>query len=668
MHAWWQKASVLLVPLLAGTATAMPATADPIAGSDPATVADEVDDLLPRPQALEPAVAFWTRVYSEVGTDGGFIHDARYLDVVYEVVRFPSGAGSRGEHRHLSTATGRYRSLFDGLAAGKAPDSAEARRIAELWRPHGAAALREAAERVRFQRGQANRFREGLSRSGAWLDYINETLREAGVPTALGALPHVESSFDPTARSHADARGLWQFTASTGRRYMQIDHVVDERMDPYLSTRAAAHLLRHNYEVTGSWPLAITAYNHGAAGVRRAVEQLGTGDIGVIAWEYRGRSFGFASRNFYAAFLAALDVEARAEALFGPVPRSPAAAIREAAPPDYLGALTLAGALGVDIDLLRRYNPALQPTVWNGEKRWPRGFPVRVPGDQGAPDLDLALATIPDHERHDDQVPDQYHRVGRGEALSLIAARYGTSVPKLVALNELGNPDRIRAGTVLRLPGAAPDEPAAIPAVLVASAMEPPAPSEDLLAELAAHSDAAAAGIETQSIQGDVIGMPRELGADPSDLDVAADGTIEIQPFETLGHYAEWLKVSPAALRHRNGLHRGSSLVVGKRLRLDLAHVDKATFEGRRTDYHRALQEAFFARYRIVGTVEHSVRAGDSLWRLTRFTQVPMWLMRQYNPDLDFAALRPGASVLVPVLEATDEQEATAPVAVDCVC
>src|SRR5690606_12700006 len=139
----------------------------------------------------------------------------------------------------------------------------------------------------------------------------------------------------------------------------------------------------HNYEVTGSWPLAITAYNHGLAGMRRAVEQLGTKDIGEIAWNYRGRAFGFASRNFYAAFLAAVDVEARAGALFGPVRPERPPALQEEFPDHYRNVTPLAAALGVEPESLRRYNPAVLAPVWNGTKRWPRGLPVRLPAGHG---------------------------------------------------------------------------------------------------------------------------------------------------------------------------------------------------------------------------------------------------------------------------------------------
>ena len=127
---------------------------------------------------------------------------------------------------------------------------------------------------MRFQQGLADRFHAGLVRSGQWRDHIQKSLRAAGVPEELAALPHVESSFDPNARSFVGAAGLWQFTGDTGRRFMQIDQAVDERRDPYESSDAAARLLKYNYSMLNTWPLAITAYNHGTAGMRRAVDQM----------------------------------------------------------------------------------------------------------------------------------------------------------------------------------------------------------------------------------------------------------------------------------------------------------------------------------------------------------------------------------------------------------
>ena len=83
-------------------------------------------------------------------------------------------------------------------------------------------------------------------RSGAWLDDIQRTLARYGVPPELAALPHVESSYNPDAYSRVGAAGLWQFTRSTGRLFLRIDSVVDERLDPWKATDAAARLLVKN--------------------------------------------------------------------------------------------------------------------------------------------------------------------------------------------------------------------------------------------------------------------------------------------------------------------------------------------------------------------------------------------------------------------------------------
>ena len=178
------------------------------------------------------------------------------------------------------------------------------------------AELKAAVERVRFQLGQADRFRAGLIRSGTWKPYIYEALDKQGLPRELAALPHVESSFDPTAYSKVGAAGMWQFMRSTGVRYMRIDHIVDERRDPFLATDGAVRLLAENYSNVETWPLALTAYNHGVAGMRRAVLQQNTTDIATIVRKYQSRSFQFASRNFYTAFLAALEIDTHPEKYF----------------------------------------------------------------------------------------------------------------------------------------------------------------------------------------------------------------------------------------------------------------------------------------------------------------------------------------------------------------
>ncbi len=280
--------------------------------------ADAQSELFPRPAELEPAVQFWTRVYTEVDTKSGFIHDSLRLDIVYQTVRWSDDVSTRERRRRVERATASIRDALTKLAGGaRQALSNDEERILKLF-PEGTsnAEFRAAAGRLRFQLGQSDRFREGLVRSGTWKPYIHEVLAKQGLPPELASLPHVESSFDPTAYSKVGAAGLWQFTRSTGVRYMRIDHIVDERRDPFFASDAAARLLGDNYSVIQSWPLALTAYNHGLAGMRRAVQQQKTSDIATIVAKYQSRSFGFASRNFYTAFLAALGDRLAPRALF----------------------------------------------------------------------------------------------------------------------------------------------------------------------------------------------------------------------------------------------------------------------------------------------------------------------------------------------------------------
>ncbi len=446
----------------------------------PARVAAE-DALFPRPAALEPRVQFWLRVYSEVGTDGGLLHDAEDLGVVYEVVRFPGLSGrafERGVDEAKDDTAAILRSLAHGARENLAPD---AQRVLAAWPPGvSSQTLAAAAKRVRFQLGQADKFRAGVARAGAWESYIRGVLEEHGLPPELAALPHVESSFNPAAHSHAGASGIWQFTRSTGRRFLRVDHLVDERRDPLLSSVAAARLLRENHEATGTWPLAITSYNHGAAGMKRAVQRLGTRDIATIVERYESRSFGFASQNFYTEFLAALEASSHADRYFGPIqrhaPADPEIVVLDA----HYQAATLASAFGVSLDGLREYNPALLSPIWQGQKYVPARYGLRLPRGAARPPGAVVLAGLSAGERFADQKPDDYYRVVRGDTLSRIAHRFGVSESQLVALNGLRSRHVVAVGQLLRLPSRAGAPAPVSVAALESRTANEPGPAEDV--------------------------------------------------------------------------------------------------------------------------------------------------------------------------------------------
>lgn len=426
-------------------------------GSTPAFAGDP----LPRPAGLEPDIGFWRQVFTEVSSAQVVVHDNRYLGIVYEKFDIPPGTTDSSRRRMMDAAAARYEGILKRLASGKRNGlTGEEARVLALWSGRtDNDSLRAAAGRVRTQQGLADRFQQGVVRSGRWKDHIQLNLREAGVPESLAALPHVESSFDPEARSFVGAAGLWQFTAGTGRSYMRIDQVVDERRDPFRSSEAAARLLRSNYLSLQSWPLAITAYNHGAGGMRRAVREMGTSDIEPIVRNYSGPAFGFASRNFYVSFLAADEVDRNPQKFFGNIQPEPAARGTTIVLADSMGTDSLERSLGVSRETLRVYNPALLAPVWSGHRAVPRGFSLRLPEGIGDAQTVARLAAAdPEAERERARkagLSAASHKVRSGETLSGIAQRYGTSPSRLAELNRLNKKNLIRVGQVLKLPAGA---------------------------------------------------------------------------------------------------------------------------------------------------------------------------------------------------------------------
>ncbi len=652
---------------------------------------------MPRPPQLERDVQFWVRVYSQIDTNAGFLHDQYNLAVVYDTLHFAPNSPPAERQRQVDEARNRYAAALRRIAAaGDGPLSADDQRIRELWGAEGTPArLRDAIEDIRFQLGQADRFRSGLIRSGAWETHIAETLANLGLPAELAVLPHVESSFNPRAYSKVGAAGLWQFMRSTGRRYMRIDAAVDDRLDPFRSTEAAAQLLAYNYRVLGSWPLALTAYNHGTAGVRHAKETLGTDDIVRVVRSYTSRTFGFASRNFYVSFLAALEIDRNPQQYFGSLQKDGEARFQELEVPAYVTIASLERALKLDGGELRALNPALLPSVWSGAQRVPKAYRLRLPLEGGPWTPQLLAQRLTPADLFAGQRGPRRYRVQAGDTLAALAERYGVPIETLARMNRVRTSAPLHPGRVISLPeatpavtvaaaaaptpsapaGASQPAPAAASATIVA-ALAPPSPGGAVTADVAERESAEDAAVAAAAAAGDKphaaaatpqpvsAAQAEELGpalgpaaeseqnADPTDYSVARDSTIRVAAVETLGHYADWLGVTSARLREINHLRYRAPVRIGQRIRLDFSEVTPEVFETLRHEYHRELQAAYFAAHRIVGSDVYIARPGDSGWTLTQHSaQLPLWLLQQYNPDLDFAELRPGTQIVMPRVE-----------------
>lgn len=342
----------------------------------PLSLAGENFPLYP---CLRNNVKFWEDVYSRYSTRQGILHDTDDLSRVYAVidlVDWEATDSARINNERIKAAKGRIAAVLDALGSGIAPRTPEEQRIASLFPKTRHTSFHEARENIRLQIGQSDRFLEGLIRSGKYMQQFRKIFAAQGLPAELVYLPHVESSFNPKAYSKVGAAGLWQFTRSTGKEYLAINPLIDERYDPYLATQAAARLLKENYDLLQSWPLALTAYNCGRSGMLRAVRAMGSYE--KVFTSYSEGGFQFASRNFYSEFLAAMRVAKR----MGGNPKIPferpeATAVLQLKNDVSIGQLRT--MYRVSAETFARLNPALQQPVLTGEKAVPKGYLVRLP-------------------------------------------------------------------------------------------------------------------------------------------------------------------------------------------------------------------------------------------------------------------------------------------------
>lgn len=273
--------------------------------------------LFPRPSSIEPNVRFWVDVFSAYGERDFVIHDRDNVWRVYQVLHLPGeGSPSRDDVDSMNIYLKyKYTGILNRLASGQPPADYEERQVAELFKGEPVSAYALAAQNLRVQQGMREQFREGLLRSRYYRPAMERAFRAAGVPSELVTLAEVESGFYNRARSGAGAVGIWQFTRGTGKQFMRITRRHDDRLDPTTETQAAAELLRSNYLTFRNWPLAITAYDYGTAGMVQASDEYG-GDYARVLSNYNGPHFGFASKNYYAEFLAALQIHEYENAYF----------------------------------------------------------------------------------------------------------------------------------------------------------------------------------------------------------------------------------------------------------------------------------------------------------------------------------------------------------------
>lgn len=370
------------------------------AGGSVRAAGPDADPLFPCSEAMREGVDFWKHVYSEWTISQVVLHDIDHPSIVYELFELPPPIGEVYTDAQREYVKGRREALQQRLAAIQAAVEAgtpladdEKALVLKITEAAGGDGLVGASLRVRSQRGLRERFRRGIEISGRYHDAFAAIFREAGLPEDLAELPHVESSFQVEARSSAGAVGVWQFTRGAARKFMLMTAGLDERFDPVASARGAARYLKAAYDELGSWPLAITSYNHGIEGMKAASERFGL-DFPRILAEYDGRTFGFASKNFYKEFLAAREI------VMDPATYFPEGLVHEAPvhhdrvvierPTEAAG---LAARYKVPVRELAALNPAWTRRAVSGRTPLPPGTQVWLP--KGTLERALSVAKKP---------------------------------------------------------------------------------------------------------------------------------------------------------------------------------------------------------------------------------------------------------------------------------
>lgn len=455
-------ACVMMLSLLAGAPAQ--ASVDPEPGTAAETAAAS-DDVFTVPAGLEANVRFWRNVYGTWSLGQFVLHDSVYLDLVYEVFDVPGPVqeGMTSFQREIVAARRaaleekllRLSALADDPAFLSEEERALRERIAAVA---GAGNVAGAYQRLRAQRGLRERFRRGIEISGRYERVFRSIFKESGLPEDLAYLPHVESSFQNHARSTAGAAGMWQFTRAAGQRFLRMDAAVDERLDPILAARGSARYLRRAYDVLGDWALAITSYNHGMNGMSRAKAQFGA-DFGRIVREYQSPAFGFASRNFYAEFLAARDVARNHHRYFPEgVMLQPAWSPDNVVLDRPLKLKQVAQKFALPVQDLVALNPALSSAAVRNTVKLAAGTHLWLPHSVTAQRKSFSLAAIEDESAGDASASAKrkstpsVHVVKRGETLIGIAKRYGLSTAALRDLNDMkSRHSKVRAGQKLKV-------------------------------------------------------------------------------------------------------------------------------------------------------------------------------------------------------------------------
>ena len=593
----------------------------------------------PAKGSIEARVEFWKRVYTEISSREAFLHDEKDLSIVYDSFDIPPGI--RAQKQFYKRTRRLYAKIIRSLAKKKEhhlkPEEKQfKKRYSHVLNGKSEREMLRMARNLRFQGGLKDRYYSGLIRSYKYLPFIEKVMREEGVPKELKYLPHVESSFNYQAYSKVGAAGIWQFMRRTGRQYkLKINYAIDERRDVIKATRAAAKLLKDNYRVLKSWPLALIAYNHGAYAMKKAIRKMGTKEVHKIIDGHKGRNFGFASKNFYPTFLAAVEISKNPQDYFPSFKKPQSFKFSQFKLPKTLRISDVAQSLGVKQKTIQNYNYAIRKSAFKNDLPLPKGFNLVIPQTHEKKLIEF-IAKL---RKTKPSSRDSYilHKVSRGENLWSLSKQYNIPLKNLLSFNHNFNPNKIYPGMEVKIP--AGDAPIPLnkkfhshkKARVHQKPVQEPSP---IKRESLNHIELTKYHLNLTKIDEN-------------------NYQIKIENNETLGHLAEWSRSPITDLKRLNNSTATSRLQANQKFKIKIkSDKDRINFINKRMLFHKAIQEDFYENFEVEKIVSYKVRKGDSLVSILNQFSLPFWLFRKHqNQELNHQTLQINQEILIPKIQ-----------------
>ena len=347
------------------------------------------------PSELRDRVGFWFDIYTKYSAQEEVIHHADYPWVVFRVVDLRpilEEDGNRWVKYHKSVRFAKkqrqdVKNILTRLSKKKnfanlKPDEKEIfNELSKIPGKNRKAIIRNAINSIRTQVGQKDFIEKGLESSSLYMVELEKVFSEKNLPLELTRLPFVESSFNVHAVSKVGASGIWQVMPYIGRKLLVMNDAIDERNSPIKAAESAAFILKQNKQILKNWPLALTAYNHGVGSLGTAVKKTGSRDLKYLIKNYKSKSFGFASQNFYASFIAVLHAEKYRTNIYDHITPLKPLEFGELKLTKSIRLKKLLQMTGMSVEEFQKYNLDIKKEAFTKNMLIPKGYVAHIPSE-----------------------------------------------------------------------------------------------------------------------------------------------------------------------------------------------------------------------------------------------------------------------------------------------